>query len=272
MESPAASAAELGDLCRELALGAAALVRAARRDGIAVDAKSTATDLVTDVDRASERWLSEELARRRPGDAILAEEGGALGAPGVRGGTRWLLDPIDGTVNFVLGIPHYAVSVAVEVDGAVVAGAVANPASGETFTAVSGSGAYLDGVRLGARRDVSLARAVLGTGFGYDAALRRRQVAVVAPLLPQVGDIRRLGSAALDLCFLAAGRLDGYFEAGLHEWDHAAGGLIAVEAGCAISGLRGRPPSGRLYAAAAPALAGELFAVLAALGADDVGA
>jgi myo-inositol-1(or 4)-monophosphatase len=258
---------DLERLAVELAQGAADVVRDGRRVHIATAAKSTETDLVTEVDRASERWLIDQLAMRRPDDAILGEEGG--GRPG-SSDVRWLLDPIDGTVNFVLAIPQFAVSVAAELAGVVVAGAVCNPLSGETFHARLGGGAYLDGQRLTGPRDVPLSRAVVGTGFGYDAATRARQVAVVAPLLPQVADIRRLGAASLDLCFLGAGRLDAYFEAGLNPWDHAAGGLVATEAGCVVSGLRGRPPSGRLCAGAAPGLAPAFFAVLESLGADAV--
>jgi myo-inositol-1(or 4)-monophosphatase len=170
----------------------------------------------------------------------------------------------------VLGLPHYAVSVAAEVDGVVVAGAVANPESGETFRAHLGGGAYLGDRPLSGPRDVPLERAVIGTGFGYDAALRAAQAAAVAPLLPQVGDIRRLGSAALELCFLAAGRLDAYYEVGLNEWDHAAGGLVAAESGCLVTGLRGRAPSKQMYAAAGPGLAPAFFAALEAVGADRV--
>lgn len=260
----------LHDLAVELAEGAGRLAVEGRRTTMSVASKSTSTDLVTDVDRRVERWLVDQLGRRRPGDAVLGEEGGDRAASGA-GPVRWVLDPIDGTVNFVLGIPQYAVSVAAEIDGAVVAGAVCNPVTGETFRAARGAGAWLGSARLDGPRDVPLERAVIGTGFAYDATMRAKQIAVVAPLLPRVADIRRLGAASLDLCYVAAGRLDGYFEAGLHPWDHAAGGLIAAEAGCALSGLRGRAPSGRLYAAAGPRLADELFAVLADLGADDVG-
>jgi myo-inositol-1(or 4)-monophosphatase len=171
-------------------------------------------------------------------------------------------------VNFVLGIPHYAVSVAAELDGVVVAGAVCNPVSGELFQARLGGGALVDGRPLGVRRDVPLSRAVVGTGFSYDAGVRTRQVAALGPMLPRIADVRRLGAASLDLCFLAAGRLDAYFEAKLNPWDHAAGGLVATEAGCLVTGLRGRPPSERLYAAAPPALAADFFALLESEEAD----
>jgi myo-inositol-1(or 4)-monophosphatase len=258
---------ELEQLSIALAHGAADVVRKGGNTALAVSAKTTDTDLVTEVDQATERWLIEQLAERRPDDAVLGEEGG--GRPGTSG-VRWVLDPIDGTVNFVLGIPLYAVSVAAEVDGVVVAGAVCNPVSGELFHARLGGGAYLGDHHLDGPRDVPLHRAVVGTGFGYDAAVRTRQVAAVAPMLPRIADVRRLGAASLDLCFLAAGRLDAYFEAGLNPWDHAAGGLVATEAGCLVSGLRGRPPSQRLYAAAGAALAPSFFAMLEAVDADKV--
>jgi myo-inositol-1(or 4)-monophosphatase len=258
---------DLAHLAVELAEGAAAIVRDRHQGVQAVEVKSTATDLVTEVDRAAERWLVDQLAARRPGDAVLGEEGGDRAGSNA---VRWLLDPIDGTVNFVLGIPQFAVSVAVEVGGVVVAGAVCNPASGETFHALLGAGAYLGSRRLTGPRDVPLAQAVVGTGFGYDAAVRARQAQVVAPLLPRIADVRRLGAAALDLCFLAGGRLDAYFEAGLNPWDYAAGGLVALEAGCVLSGLRGRPPGTSFYAAAGPELAPEFFALLESLEADAV--
>jgi myo-inositol-1(or 4)-monophosphatase len=258
---------DLEKLAVALAQGGAAVVQGGAPDGLAISAKSTTSDLVTQVDRQTERWLVDELAQRRPDDAVLGEEGG--GRAGTSG-VRWLLDPIDGTVNFVLGIPHYGVSVAAERDGVVVAGAVCNPASGELFHASLDGGAYLDGRRLSGRRDVPLSRAVVATGFGYDDGLRARQVAVLAPMLPRVADVRRLGAASMDLCFLAAGRIDAYFEAGLNHWDYAAAGLVATEAGCVVSGLHGRPPSGRLYAASAPGLADSFFALLEAEGADQV--
>jgi myo-inositol-1(or 4)-monophosphatase len=259
--------ADLERLAVQLAEGAAELVRSRSGAGLQVGRKSTATDLVTEVDQAVERWLVDELVRRRPDDGILGEEGGGRSGSS---GVRWLIDPIDGTVNFVLGIPHYAVSVAAEVDGVVVAGAVANPVSGETYRARAGGGAYLGEQRLTGPREVPLQRAVVATGFGYDAGLRARQVAAVAPMLPQLADIRRLGAASVDLCFLAAGRVDAYFEAGLNPWDHAAGGLVAAEAGCLISGLRGRAPGKSFYAAAGPQLAGEFFALLESVDADSV--
>jgi myo-inositol-1(or 4)-monophosphatase len=262
-----ADAQELLRLAVELAEGAAAVVRAGRSDALAVAAKSTDTDLVTQVDRATEQWLVREIAARRPHDSVLGEEsGGSAGTSAV----RWLVDPIDGTVNFVLGIPHYAVSVAAEVDGEVVAGAVVNPVSGERFSARLGGGAHLGNERLAGPRDVPLSRAVVATGFGYAPDLRRAQASAALPLLAHIGDLRRLGAASLELCYLAAGRVDAYFEAALNPWDHAAGGLIAREAGCQVSGLHGRPPGRRLYAAAGPGMAEEFFALLESVRADEV--
>jgi len=258
---------QLERLAVELAEGAAAVVRAASGTSVEVSAKTTDTDLVTDVDKQTERWLRDRIEAARPGDGVLGEEGTGITA---RTRVRWIVDPIDGTVNFVLGLPQYAVSVAAELDGVVVAGAVSNVALGETFHACLGGGAWLGQRRLTGPRAVDVSRAVVGTGFGYDAGQRARQAAVVARLLPLIGDIRRLGSAALDLCAVAAGRIDAYFEAGLNPWDYAAGALVATEAGCLVSGLRGRPPGRSLTAAAAPATAPAFFALLESLDADAV--
>jgi myo-inositol-1(or 4)-monophosphatase len=257
--------AELAEFAVEVAEGAGRLVQAGRRDGLDVGVKSTATDLVTEVDRRSERWLVEQIRQARPDDGVLGEEGGERAG---RSGVRWVLDPIDGTVNFVLGLPYYAVCVAAEVDGTVLAGAVCNPAADETFRAWRGGGAYRGEQRLSGPRPVELAAAVIGTGFGYDAAQRARQAEVVAPLLPRIGDIRRYGAASLDICNVAAGRLDGFFEAGLNLWDYAAAALVATEAGCVTSGLHRRAASSQLFAVAGRELAGPLFAELEALGAD----
>jgi myo-inositol-1(or 4)-monophosphatase len=263
--APPALWTELGELAVELARGAGQRILADRQHSFAVATKSTPTDLVTEVDRAVEHWLRTQIATLRPIDAVLGEEVGR------RSGTssvRWVLDPIDGTVNFALDLPQYAVSVAAEVAGTVVAGCVHNPASGEFFHAVRGAGAWLGERRLTGPREVPLERAVVGTGFSYDADRRARQGAVVAALLPRIADIRRAGSASLDLCAVAAGRLDAYFEAGLNVWDWSAGLLIATEAGCVGSGLRSQPVSARMTAVAGPSLAEAFFAALEALDAD----
>ena len=263
--------AALAHLAIRLATGAADLIRTARAATsgpvLQADSKSTDTDLVTSTDRASERWLVEQILASRPDDGVLGEEG--ADRPG-SSGVRWIVDPIDGTVNFVLGLPQYAVSVAAEVDGVVVAGAVVNVVTREVFHGWSGGGAHLGEVSLHGPRAVPLERAVIGTGFSYSAQRRTRQIAVVAGVLPRVADIRRLGSASLDLCAVAAGRLDGYFEAGLNPWDCAAGLVIAAEAGVVLSGLRGRPASGDFTAAAGAGFAPDLFALLTELDADRV--
>lgn len=217
--------------------------------GLDARAKSTATDPVTVVDTAVERHLRRELTESRPGDRVLGEEGGEAAPSGdtagpggsdATGAVRWIVDPVDGTVNLLYGIPFTAVSVAAEVDGRVLAGAVHNIATRETWTAGLGRGAALirpDGsaVELAASACVDLALALVGTGFSYDADVRAEQGAVVAGLLPRVRDIRRCGSAALDLCMVATGRLDAYYERGLKPWDHAAGALVAAEAGAVVA-------------------------------------
>jgi myo-inositol-1(or 4)-monophosphatase len=271
---------ELTELAVALAVGAGRRARRWRRDGFAIDVKSTPTDLVTEVDRAVEQWIVDELTARRPGDGIVGEEGASIGDTT---GMRWLVDPIDGTVNFALGLRHYAVSVAVQVDGQIVGGCVHNPESGEIYHAQLGCGAYLSsdpdgrstirevlsgGLPLRGPRPISLDRAVVGTGFAYDAGRRAKQGAVLAALVPRIADIRRMGAASLDLCAVAAGRLDGYFEAGLNPWDWAAGMLIATEAGCVSSGLRSRGAGDAFTAVASPSLAPEFFALLQDLDAD----
>jgi len=259
---------ELLALAVGLVRAAGALVRDGRADGLGqIGSKSTPTDLVTAMDRASEQLVIGGLLAARPDDAVLGEEGGErTGTSGV----RWLLDPIDGTVNYVYGLRQYAVSLAAEVDGAVVAGVVLNPETDEEWTAVRGGGAYRAGRRLSGPLTTSVAGALVGTGFGYDTRQRAAQARVVAALLPEVRDIRRFGSAALDLCFVAEGRLDAYYESGLNPWDSAAGGLIAEEAGVLVTGVRGEPAGPAMTLAAPPALHGPLHDRLTALGADTV--
>jgi myo-inositol-1(or 4)-monophosphatase len=213
----------------------------------------------------------------RPADTVLGEEGGqtagaggeaaggeAAGGAGTGGGAaepglvRWVVDPLDGTVNYLYGLPEWCVSIAAEVDGTVVAGVVEVPRLGETFTAVAGQGAWLHrngtAVALRCNPGVELGQALVGTGFGYAAGRRQVQGEVVAALLPYVRDIRRAGSAAVDLCSVAAGRLDAFYERGLNYWDFAAGGLIAREAGATVGGLSGQPESTSMAMAAGPEL------------------
>ena len=268
---PAALLALAVDTARE----AADLVARGRASaGEQVGVKSTATDVVTAVDTASERLIVERLLAARPDDAVLGEEGASReGSSGV----RWLVDPIDGTVNFLYDLPAYAVSIAAEVDGVVRAGAVLNVATGDLFTATTGGGAWLstparpDPVRLTGSRPASLEQTLVATGFGYQQEQRCAQGAVVAALLPRVRDIRRMGSAALDLCAAAAGRIDAYYELHLNPWDHAAGALVAAEAGLVVAGLPGRPFAEPMAIVAAPTVAGEFIDLVAALHAEHGG-
>ena len=223
-----------------------------------VDVKSSPGDVVTAVDKASEKLIVGRLLGARPDDGVLGEEGAARdGASGV----RWVIDPIDGTVNFLYDLPAYAVSIAAEVDGEVVAGAVLNVATRELYTATRGGGANLsspgrpDAVRLAGSRPTSLEQTLVATGFGYRVEQRRAQGAVVAALLPRVRDIRRYGSSALDLCAAAAGRTDAYYELDLNPWDHAAGALVAAEAGLVVTGLPGSPFAEPMAIAAAESIA-----------------
>jgi len=269
-----------------------------------VETKSSLTDVVTEMDRRAEALITERIRAERPGDAILGEEGGETrgargpdrdlgedpdkdpGEPGDPSApvVRWIVDPLDGTVNYLYGLADWAVSIAVEVAGSIVAGVVAVPLHGETFTAIRGQGAWLHSTAdrasatgeasatggrgaagLRCNRDVPLGQALVGTGFGYLPGRRRVQGEVVAALLPQIRDIRRGGSAAVDLCMVAAGRLDAFYERGLNYWDYAAGGLIAEEAGARVTGLEGRPAGTSLTVAAGPGLYEELAALLATL-------
>lgn len=238
----------------------------------AVRSKSTPTDPVTVVDTETERLLRDRLAELRPDDPIVGEEGGGS-AVGHRGKPTWVLDPIDGTVNFVYGIEAYAVSVGVQVDGRSVAGAVANVPTGEVFSAALGAGAHLsrDGVSIPLRCNPigELSMALVGTGFGYATERRRMQGEVLVRLLPEVRDVRRVGSCALDLCMVAAGRLDAYYESDVNVWDWAAGALIAAEAGAVmvLPPVEGGGEKGGLIVAAAPGIAAEFDDLLRRAGA-----
>lgn len=241
-----------------------------------VATKSSDTDVVTAADRTVEREMVAALGRVRPRDTVLGEEGGwvpGVAQHGQEGGSdtavRWLLDPIDGTVNYLYGIPWYAVSLAAERDGEMVAGVVCNAATGTEWTAAAGHGAWRGDRRLRGSRETRLGHALVATGFGYQPIRRAHQAAVVAGLLPEVRDIRRLGAAALDLCLAAEGAVDAFYERGLNPWDHAAGGLIATEAGLTVAGLAGEPAGPRMLVAAPPALFGQLHDRLLTLDAAD---
>jgi myo-inositol-1(or 4)-monophosphatase len=238
--------------------------------------KSSPTDVVTEMDRRSEELIRSRILAARPSDAILGEEGGLIGNAG-DAQVLWVIDPLDGTVNYLYGLHDWAVSIAAEMEWAeggevgrrVVAGAVYVPKRDEMFSAVAGGGAHLEsgGIKsvLHCNADVPLARALVGTGFGYLAARRRVQGEVVAALLPKVRDIRRIGVASVDLCAVAAGRLDAFYERGLNYWDWAAGALVATEAGAIVGGLDGKPISSEMGVAASPDLFDSLVAELVKL-------
>lgn len=254
--SAADELAELRLLCERLATGAGAIARDGRA-AIAVSGtfdgatKSSRTDVVTEYDRAAEAHIVGELRRLRPDDAIVGEEGTADAGTS---GFAWYIDPIDGTTNFVYDQPSWSCSVAVARDDVVVAGAVAVPPLGELFSAAAGAGATRNGLPIRVSGATDLALALVGTGFSYDPATRREQAVVVAGLIDRVRDIRRLGSAAVDLCMVACGRLDLYYERHLNSWDAAAGELIAREAGATTSDFRGGPARPAELLAATPGL------------------
>ena len=260
------SPADLLDLAVTTAREAAELVVRERASAAsAVDVKSSPTDVVTAVDTASERLITQRLLEARPDDGLLGEEGAdRAGTSGV----RWVVDPIDGTVNFLYGLRGYAVSIAAQVDGVTVSGAVLDVPTGDLFTATAGGGAFLSTreepapVRLTGNRPDSLGQTLVATGFGYRVEQRRAQGAVVAQLLPEVRDIRRNGCASLDLCAAAAGRVDAYYELDLKPWDHAAGALVAAEAGLVVTGLPGRPFADPMAVAVPETVAGALLELL----------
>ncbi|WP_431876843.1 inositol monophosphatase family protein [Amycolatopsis sacchari] len=263
---------DLKNTAVQVAREAADLVRRAREamlagEAVQVDTKSTDTDVVTAVDRASERLVRERLAELRPGDGVLGEEEGGAAGDGV----TWVVDPIDGTVNFLYGLPGFAVSVAAQIGGVSVAGAVVEPVDGRCWTAVRGGGAWLDGKRLHVSSPQRLDLTLVGTGFSYDGERRGRQAKVVGQLVSRVRDIRRAGAASLDLCAVAAGWLDAYVEHGLKRWDWAAGALIAEEAGAVVS-LPGedRELGADATYAASPAIADPLRKTLLECGIQEV--
>jgi myo-inositol-1(or 4)-monophosphatase len=229
-----------------------------------VSTKSSGTDMVSEMDRASEALIVEHILAERPDDAILGEEGASR--PGTSG-VRWVIDPLDGTTNYLYRHPTWAVSVGVEVDGVVEVGVVASPGLGEVFTAARGRGAWLNGAPATVSGGDDLATALVATGFGYEAARRGRQASVLPRLLPEVRDIRRNGVASLDLCWVGCGRLDAYFEYGGQPWDVAAGLLVATEAGAVASGLDGGPPAPDSVMVATPGVAAALLELLVEAGA-----
>lgn len=252
-------------LAVDLATAAGRLASDGRRAGLRhVKTKSSATDMVTEFDAAAERLIVAGIVAERPDDGIVGEEGTATtGASGV----AWYVDPIDGTTNYLYGIPQWGVSIGVADAAGMLVGVVAAPDLGETFTAVRGGGAFLNGEPIIASGLDDPASALVATGFSYSPARRGEQGAAAARLLPHVRDIRRFGSASLDLCAVACGRIDLYYETGLNSWDMAAGDLIAREAGAVTSDFSGGPARPAELLACAPALAEPARRLLALVGA-----
>ena len=264
MSPAAADSRALADLATGVARQAGTLLL----DGLGgvrrqVGTKSSSTDMVTEMDHASERLIVDALLRARPDDGVLGEEGSErTGSSGV----RWVIDPLDGTTNYLYGHPGFAVSIAAELEGVVVAGVVFDPIHDQLFRATRGGGASLDGSTISPAATSRLADALVATGFAYAPAQRAEQAAALVRILPEIRDIRRMGAAAVDLCSVACGRVDAFFEQGLAPWDVAAGALIAAEAGAVVSGLDGGEPQPGSVLAAAPGIAGALVRLLAAAG------
>lgn len=269
-----AELAELRALAVDLVGQAGTRALALRAAGVQVaNTKSSRTDVVTRADLAIETFVREQLAERRPADLVLGEEEGGSVVPA--GTCEWVLDPIDGTVNYLYGLLTWGVSLAVRRDGRTLAAAVANPPAGEVFAAAAGLGATITdehGTRElhldPAAAPDDLGTALVGTGFGYTSAARAADGVVAGRLLPHVRDLRRIGVASLDLCFVAAGRLDAYYERGLNDWDQAGGVLVAVEAGAVVLGRDGGAPGRPLVLAGVPTIAGALLERLEELWTD----
>jgi myo-inositol-1(or 4)-monophosphatase len=243
------------------------LLEGVHRRRALVETKSTVTDMVSEMDRASEALIVEALLAARPDDGIVGEEGSARAGTS---GVRWVIDPLDGTTNYLYAHPGWGVSIAAVTAAGVIAGVVLDPVHGDLFTATLGGGARRNGEPTACSEQREMALALVATGFGYQPVRRGAQAQVLVGLLPHVRDIRRMGAAAVDLCSVACGRVDAYFERGLAWWDLAAGALIAAEAGAIVSSIDGGPVQPGSVLAAAPGIATPLRDRLSALGAGDV--
>ena len=251
---------DVTNLARRLAREAAAyLLEGWSKPRTSVETKTTGTDMVSEMDRGAERLIVDGIIAARPNDAILGEEGTAQAGTS---GIRWIIDPLDGTTNYLYGLTPWAVSIGVEADGVLFVGVVRAPAIGQEYWAEAGGGAYCnnDPIHVSSCHDV--AKALLATGFAYAPDARRRQGETVARVLPSIRDLRRGGSAAIDLCLTAAGRVDAYYESGCNPWDLAAGTLIVREAGGIVTDLDGAEPSASMCIAAPPSLHASLQALL----------
>jgi myo-inositol-1(or 4)-monophosphatase len=255
---------ELLALATDLARSAGQLHAEGLESALRIETKSSPTDLVSHIDHEAEHLIVGRLAQVRPGDAVFAEEGSRSESST---GVRWLIDPLDGTTNYVYGYPAFAVSIGVEIEGQPRIGVVYDSSAGRLYEAVAGWGVQCDGRPIRAREQPRLAQALVATGFSYDAAQRELQGLATAKVLGRVRDMRRGGSAALDLCHIAAGHLDAYWELDLSPWDYAAGSVIAREAGADVQFARPVHGRGPAVVAAHPALMPEFLALLREAGA-----
>ena len=251
------------DLRSELVAIAEQVARAAgqllmdRPDSFTLTEKSSAVDFATQMDEQAERLIVKSLLAVRPEDGIIAEEGAAQQS---KSGVTWVIDPLDGTVNYLYGLPGWNISIAAKDKDGVIAGVVYAPSIGALWKATKGGGAFLNNKLIKCNDPVKLNMALIATGFSYDLELRKEQGSRIQRMIPQIRDIRRNGAAAVDLCYVAMGAVDAYFESSLKEWDFAAGGLIATEAGAIISGRSGGAPDGDMVVCAGPALHAQLIA------------
>ena len=247
---------ELVSLAEEVARAAGALLMQ-RPDSFTFTEKSSAVDFATQMDQQAESLIVKSLLAARPDDGIIAEEGAAQSS---ESGITWVIDPLDGTVNYLYGLPGWNISIAAKNQEGVIAGVVFAPTINSLWKARKGGGAYLNNKAIKCNDPVNLNLALIATGFSYDLELRKEQGARIQKLIPQIRDLRRNGAAAVDLCYVAMGAVDAYFESSLKEWDFAAGGLIATEAGALISGRTGGAPDGDMVVCAGPSLHAQLLA------------
>lgn len=247
---------ELVTLAEEVARSAGALLMQ-RPDSFTFTEKSSAVDFATQMDQQAESLIVKSLLTARPDDGIIAEEGAAQTS---KSGVTWVIDPLDGTVNYLYGLPGWNISIAAKNQDGVIAGVVFAPTINSLWKATKGGGAFLNNNSIKCNDPVNLNLALIATGFSYDLELRKEQGSRMQRLIPQIRDLRRNGAAAVDLCYVAMGAVDAYFESSLKEWDFAAGGLIATEAGALISGRTGGSPDGDMVVCAGPSLHAQLLA------------
>ncbi len=247
---------ELVSLAEEVARSAGALLMQ-RPDSFTFTEKSSAVDFATQMDQQAEALIVKSLLAARPDDGIIAEEGAAQQS---KSEVTWVIDPLDGTVNYLYGLPGWNISIAAKNQDGVIAGVVFAPTINSLWKATKEGGAFLNNKLIKCNDPVNLNLALIATGFSYDLELRKEQGARIQKLIPQIRDLRRNGAAAVDLCYVAMGAVDAYFESSLKEWDFAAGGLIATEAGAVISGRTGGAPDGDMVVCAGPSLHAQLLA------------